>query len=119
MDKLEELGIAENTLIIFLGDNGGDAPLGGAADYGSSAPFKGKKGSEYEGGVRVPFIVAWAHPDAGNKFQKAFPVAQNAIQTQMGTVMDIYPSYLLSFFQGWNHPIYDFPVLLLRQQIIR
>ena len=37
MDKLEELGIAENTLIIFLGDNGGDAPLGGAADYGSSA----------------------------------------------------------------------------------
>ena len=46
--------------------------------------LKVKKGSEYEGGVRVPFIVAWAHPDEGNKFQKAFPVAQNAIQTQMG-----------------------------------
>ena len=94
MDKLEELGVAENTLIIFLGDNGGDAPLGGPADYGSSAPFKGKKGAEYEGGMRVPFIVSWAKPDADNKFQKAYPVAQNCIQTQMGTVMDIYPTVL-------------------------
>lgn len=94
LDKLEALGIAENTLIIFLGDNGGDAPLGEAADYGSSAPFKGKKGSEYEGGFRVPFIVSWARPDKNNKFQKAYPIAQNAIQTQMGTVMDIYPTVL-------------------------
>lgn len=94
LNKLEELGIAEQTLIIFLGDNGGDAPLGEAADYGSSAPFKGKKGSEYEGGVRVPFIVSWAHPNPENKFQKAYPIAQNVIQTQMGTIMDIYPTVL-------------------------
>lgn len=94
LDKLEELGVAENTLIIFLGDNGGDAPLGGAADYGSSAPLKGKKGSEYEGGVRVPFIVSWAHPKADNQFQKRYPIAQKAIQTQMGTVMDLYPTVL-------------------------
>ena len=90
MDKLEELGVAENTLIIFLGDNGGDAPLGGPADYGSSAPLRGKKGSEYEGGVRVPFIAAWAKPDPDNKFQKKYPIAQNAVQLQQGTVMDIY-----------------------------
>ena len=77
-----------------MGDNSGDAPLGDAADYGSSAPFKGKKGSEYEGGVRVPFIVSWAHPNPNNKFQKAYPIARNAIQTQMGTVMDIYPTVL-------------------------
>lgn len=94
LDKLEKLGIAENTLILFLGDNGGDAPLGGADEYGSAAPFKGKKGAEYEGGVRVPFIAAWAHPDKNNKYQKAYPIAQNAIQTQMGTVMDIYPTVL-------------------------
>ena len=94
MQKLEELGVAENTLILFLGDNGGDAPLGGPADYGSSAPLKGKKGSEYEGGVRVPFIAAWAKPDANNKFQKKYPIAQNAVQLQQGTVMDLYPTIL-------------------------
>jgi arylsulfatase A-like enzyme len=94
MQYLEEQGVAENTLILFLGDNGGDAPLGGPADYGSSAPLRGKKGSEYEGGVRVPFIAAWAKPDAKNKFQKKYPIAQNAVQLQQGTVMDLYPTIL-------------------------
>lgn len=94
MIKLEELDVAENTLILFLGDNGGDAPLGGPSDYGSSAPFKGKKGSEYEGGSRVPFIACWAKPASQNKFQKNYPIAQNKIQTQMGTIMDIYPTVL-------------------------
>ena len=94
MDYLEQLGVAENTLILFLGDNGGDAPLGGAADYGSSAPFKGKKGSEFEGGVRVPFIAAWAKPAPDNVFQQAYPIAQGAVQTQMATIMDIYPTVL-------------------------
>lgn len=94
MTHLEKSGIAENTLIIFLGDNGGDAPLGGAADYGSSAPFRGRKGSEYEGGVRVPFIAAWAKPDSENEFQKKYPIKKNMIQTQMGTIMDIYPTIL-------------------------
>ena len=94
MDYLDQLGVAENTLIFFLGDNGGDAPLGGAADYGSSAPFKGKKGSEYEGGVRVPFIAGWAKPQRSNRFQREFPIAEGAVQTQMGTVMDLYPTIL-------------------------
>ena len=92
--KLEELDVAENTLIIFLGDNGSDAPLGEAADHGSSAPLKGKKGSEYEGGVRIPFIVSWAKPNPNNKLQKAYPIATDKVQTQMGTVMDLYPTIL-------------------------
>ena len=94
LQALEKLGVAENTLIFFLGDNGGDAPLGGAADYGSSAPLKGKKGSEYEGGVRVPFIASWAKPDPENRFQKALPIAQGTIQPQMATIMDLYPTIL-------------------------
>ena len=94
MDYLERLGVAENTLIFFLGDNGGDAPLGEAADYGSSAPFKGKKGSEYEGGVRVPFIAGWAQPNRDNPCQQAYPIAEGALQTQMATVMDLYPTIL-------------------------
>lgn len=94
MKTLEETGIAENTIILFLGDNGGDAPLGGAADHASSAPLRGKKGSEYEGGVRVPFIASWAKPDAGNRLQKKFPIAQGRVQLQQGTIMDIYPTIL-------------------------
>lgn len=94
LDKLAELGIAENTLILFLGDNGGDAPLGDSGVHGSSAPLRGRKGSEYEGGVRVPFIASWALPDSNNPFQQAYPIASNTVQTQMGTVMDIYPTIL-------------------------
>lgn len=94
MDHLEKAGIAENTLIIFLGDNGGDAPLGGPKDCASSAPLRGMKGAEYEGGMRVPFIVSWGKPDSRNKNQKNFPVAKNSVQTQLGTIMDIYPTIL-------------------------
>ena len=107
INKLEELGIAESTLILFLGDNGGDAPLGGPADYGSSAPLRGKKGSEYEGGVRVPFIASWAKPDTNNKFQKKYPIANNAVQLQQGTVMDLYPTILsvAGVKAKKNHPL--------------
>lgn len=92
--KLEALGVAENTLILFVGDNGGDAPLGGAADYGSATPFKGKKGAEYEGGMRVPFIASWAKPNDANSLQKAYPIASGEVQPQMATIMDIYPTIL-------------------------
>lgn len=94
MDHLEELGIAENTLIFFLGDNGSDAPLGDEKGHTSSAPLRGKKGSEYEGGMRVPFIVAWAKPDGRNVQQQKLPIRAGVIQQQMGTVMDIYPTVL-------------------------
>lgn len=94
MDHLEELGIAENTLLIFLGDNGSDAPLGDEKGHTSSAPLRGKKGSEYEGGMRVPFIACWAKPDARCPQQKKLPIQAGVIQQQMGTVMDIYPTVL-------------------------
>lgn len=94
LDYVDSLGVAENTLLIFLGDNGGDAPLGGADEYGSSAPFKGKKGSEYEGGMRVPFIMAWCKNDPNNEFQKRYEIAQGEIQTAQATIMDIYPTVL-------------------------
>lgn len=94
MNQLENLGIAENTLIIFLGDNGGDAPLGDERGYGSSAPLRGKKGTEFEGGMRVPFIVAWAKPQKENKIQKRLPIKVGGMQTQLGTIMDIYPTIL-------------------------
>ncbi|MDR1172580.1 MAG: sulfatase [Bacteroidales bacterium] len=116
MDKLETLGIAENTLIIFLGDNGSDAPLGDEKGHFSSAPLRGKKGTEYEGGIRVPCIVGWAKPNSKNALQKSFPVKQKAIQEQMGTVMDIYPT-VLSLAGVKNHDSHVVDGVDLKTQI--
>ena len=92
--QLQQLGIDRNTLVIFMSDNGGDAPLGGGEDYGSCAPYRGKKGSAYEGGMRVPCIISWAQPDTGVPAQQAMPVSQGTVQTQLATIMDIYPTVL-------------------------
>ena len=64
VEKLDELGLAKNTLIIFTSDNG--AGIGGGSDaewFDSAKPFISKrgriKGTVYEGGIRVPMIAAW------------------------------------------------------------
>lgn len=93
-DYLNEIGIAENTLVLFIGDNGSDAPLGNPRGYSSSSPLRGKKGTEYEGGVRVPFMASWGKRNPQNDFQKRLPIGENLIQEQMGTIMDIYPTIL-------------------------
>jgi arylsulfatase A-like enzyme len=51
---LKESGAWENTLVFFLSDNGG--PLAQSAD---NTPLRGGKHTDYEGGVRVPFVVSW------------------------------------------------------------
>lgn len=52
LDTLDELDLADNTIVIFFSDNGG----GGAADNG---PLHGHKGDMFEGGLRVPAICRW------------------------------------------------------------
>jgi arylsulfatase A-like enzyme len=94
LDHLEALGVAENTLIFFLGDNGSDAPLGHQHEVACAAPLRGKKGSHYEGGMRVPFIAAWAKPAAGNPHQKRLPTGAGAIQSQPAAVQDLFPTIL-------------------------
>lgn len=94
LDHLETLGVAENTLVIFLGDNGSDAPLGHEHAVACAAPLRGKKGAHYEGGMRVPFIAAWARSAEGNVHQTRLPIGVGKIQSQQAAVYDIAPTVL-------------------------
>ncbi|SIO61282.1 Arylsulfatase A [Singulisphaera sp. GP187] len=59
--KIEELGLTDDTLILFTSDNGGLATLEGPnTPPTSNAPLREGKGYLYEGGLRVPLIMRWA-----------------------------------------------------------
>ena len=77
MEKLEELKLAGNTLVIFTSDNGGFA---GATRHD---PLRANKGSHYEGGIRVPLIVAGAGVKGEGRVSET-PVITN----------DLYPTIL-------------------------
>jgi arylsulfatase len=56
LKKLDDLGIADNTIVIFRSDNGAEVlswPDGG------TTPFRGEKNTNWEGGYRVPFLIRW------------------------------------------------------------
>ena len=58
--KIEDLGIADNTIIIFTSDNGPHMEGGADPNYfNSNGNFKGYKRDLYEGGIRVPMIAYW------------------------------------------------------------
>lgn len=94
LDHVDQLGVSENTLVFFLGDNGSDAPLGHQHEVACAAPLRGKKGAHYEGGMRVPFIAAWAKANDDNPHQQRLPIAAGAIQSQLAAVHDIFPTVL-------------------------
>jgi len=57
---LEELGLAKNTLVLFMSDNGPHSDGGHSADFfDSNGKFRGIKGDIKEGGIRVPAIAWW------------------------------------------------------------
>ncbi|HBJ38481.1 MAG TPA: N-acetylgalactosamine-6-sulfatase [Planctomycetaceae bacterium] len=107
LDHLDELEIADETFIVFLGDNGSDAPLGHEHAIACAAPLRGKKGSHYEGGTRVPFITTWAKPNPQAECQQQVPIAAGDIQNQPANVCDIFPTVLsvARCDAPKNHPI--------------
>lgn len=88
VDLLDELKLADRTLVIFSSDNGG---VGGYAREGirgggitDNAPLRGGKGMLYEGGVRVPYIFRWPGQIATGTTRATGPI--NSV--------DLYPTML-------------------------
>lgn len=101
MDKLEALGITENTMVVFFSDNGGlvsrfdkipllakdkleiyeDSPLQYIAT--SNSPLRAEKGTVFEGGIREPLLVKW--PAA---------VAPGSSSNQLISSVDFFPTFV-------------------------
>lgn len=100
IDHLKEKGVAKKTILIFLSDNGGDAPIqqsyNGNIDWisqvGAIAPLRGRKGSRFEGGSRVPLIIAWAEPDPNEPIQQQWPICQNSVNHDIVAIWDLLPT---------------------------
>jgi arylsulfatase A len=61
LDELAAAGLDRDTLVLFTSDNGPTHDVGGVdtAFFASAGPYRGRKGSAYEGGLRVPTIARW------------------------------------------------------------
>jgi arylsulfatase A-like enzyme len=84
LDTLDTLGVATKTLVVFYSDNGSDGP--------PNVPLRGKKGTRFDGGSRVPMIVAWASPDPAEPLQRQWPVLPGTIEDDLVTPMDFLPT---------------------------
>ncbi|MFC5411947.1 sulfatase [Larkinella bovis] len=87
--ELRKLGVADNTLILFASDNGPAGEGGGIDQHpgkrqqGSAGLFRGRKGSLYEGGIRVPALLEWPGKIKNHR-KTSLPV----------TTSDYYPTIL-------------------------
>ena len=60
MGKLDEMGMADNTIVIFTSDNGPHEEGGADPEFfGRDGKLRGLKRQCHEGGIRIPFIVRW------------------------------------------------------------
>ena len=82
ISKLTELGLLEDTIVIFTSDNGG------AGNVTSNAPLRGAKGNLYEGGIRIPMIMNWSgHISSGGICSK--PVVSCDFYPTFSEILDI------------------------------
>ena len=87
--KIDALGLAENTLVIFTSDNGG------LSRVTNNAPLREGKGSPYEGGIRVPLLIRWpgkvkpgSECDAPVHAVDFYPTFVSVAETQAAATLD-------------------------------
>ncbi|MDX2431305.1 MAG: sulfatase-like hydrolase/transferase [Bacteroides sp.] len=84
LEKLEEEGLAENTIFIFTSDNGALWPNicdFGNEEHDNNGPLRGYKASVYEGGHRVPFIIKWPGKIEAGQVSDELVLAQDWVAT--------------------------------------
>ena len=103
LEKLRSTGLEQDTLVFFLSDNGGPAPV----THASNAPLRGNKGNVLEGGVRVPFFVRWpARLPAGKTYDEPvisldiFPTAIAAAGGQLPAGLKLDGVNILPHIEG-------------------
>lgn len=77
-NTMEELGVLEDTIIVFTSDNG-------PALEGSTGELRGGKYLAYEGGQKVPFMIRWDNGDI---------VEKGAVRSQSATLVDLFPTLI-------------------------
>lgn len=96
---VERRGEAERTIILFASDNGGLSAHGrGASPHGGghdthNLPLRAGKGSAYEGGTRIPWIVSWAKPSPDEVMQQGLRIPRTRRDTPI-MIEDVYPTVL-------------------------
>ena len=87
LERLDTHGIADNTIVVFLNDNGGGESTERYAlhsrNFANNKPLKGYKFDVFEGGVRVPMILCWPGQ-----------VPKNKVYGKMVSSMDVFPTLI-------------------------
>ena len=86
LDKLDDLGIADNTIVIYSTDNGAELLLWPDGGY---TMFRGEKNSNWEGGYRVPMMVRWPGKIASNQVSNEIISQLDWLPTLMAATGDV------------------------------
>jgi len=122
MARLGELGLDDDTLVLFTSDNGPTYDVGGydPAFFGGAGPFRRHKGYVYEGGIRVPFVVrrpgtvpAGRTSSSVLAFQDVLPTLLDAAGARARVPAGLDGASRLALFEGRTGPPHEAPRLYM------